>query len=182
MQGLILNRRPGTLILAVMILANIAQAGEISSTHLVPPFTETDQGAWLNSAPLDWKQLRGKVVLLNVWTFGCSNCRRSIPWLQSVYAAYSQQDFEIIGIHSPEFAWEKSRLAVKKAVSRHGIRWPVMLDNGLEYWRALGNRYWPAYYLVDRQGNAAGYFIGETHLDDPRANAIEARIEKLLAQ
>ena len=169
------------LILTIAALTSSALAEGIPTDNPAPPFKQTDKDAWINSEPLDWKQLRGKVVLLNVWTYGCSNCRRSIPWLQSMHSKYKDQGMEIIGIHSPEFAWEKPRLAVTTAVKHHEIKWPVMLDNELKYWRSLGNRYWPAFYIIDKQGNAAGYFIGETHQDDRQAKAMNRLIEKLLA-
>lgn len=135
---------------------------------------------WISSTPLDWQQLRGKVVLLNVWTYGCGNCTRSLPWLKTVDARYQGRGFELIGIHSPEFAWEKPRTAVAAAVTLRGVDWPVMQDNELAYWRALGNRYWPAFYVVDRNGKIAGRFIGETHAGDDQARAIERLIETLL--
>ncbi|MBI5461415.1 MAG: redoxin family protein [Gammaproteobacteria bacterium] len=144
------------------------------------PALDPHPDVWINSAPLDWPALEGKVVLLNVWTYGCGNCQRSLPWLSSVRAKYRLRGFEIVAVHSPEFPWERSRSAVAVAVEEHGIGWPVMLDNGLRYWTALGNRYWPAFYIVDRHGRIAGRFVGETHAYDGRAGSMERLIEKLL--
>ncbi len=168
------------ILLAIFFLTLPAQAREISEKNPAPPFKQADNNAWINSAPLDWEKLKGKVVLLNIWTYGCSNCKRTLPWLKSVYSKYQQQGLEIVGVHSPEFAWEKPRLAVTTAVKHHDIEWPVMMDNDMKYWRSLGNRYWPSFYLIDTQGNMTGYFIGETHPGDKQANAMEALIEKLV--
>lgn len=161
---------------SLWLAAPLAPAQEPTAA---PPF-DPDPDAWISGTPLDWRQLRGKVVLLNVWTLGCGNCTRSLPWLKSVDARYQGLGFELIGIHSPEFAWEKSRAAVTAAVALRGVDWPIMQDNDLAYWRALGNRYWPTFYVVDRQGRIAGRFIGETHAYDPQARAIERLIETLL--
>jgi glutathione peroxidase-family protein len=167
-------------LLAILLLSLPLQARELSTKNPAPPFKQTDSDAWINSEPLDWEQLKGKVVLLNIWTYGCSNCKRSLPWLKSIYSKYQQQGLEIIGVHSPEFAWEKPRLAVNTAVKHHDIEWPVMMDNDMEYWRSLGNRYWPSFYLIDTQGNVTGHFIGETHPGDKQANAMETMIETLV--
>lgn len=169
------------LLAAIFLPVTLSQADDLNTRNPAPAFKQADQNAWINSEPLDWEALQGKVVLLNVWTYGCSNCRRSLPWLKSVYSKYRKQGLEIVGIHSPEFAWEKPRLAVNTAVKHHEITWPVMQDNDMKYWRALGNRYWPAFYLIDKQGNAHGYFIGETHENDKQAKAMETLLEKLLA-
>lgn len=171
-----------TLLTVILSPGITAQTGERYASIPAPPFKPADTTAWINSEPLDWKQLQGKVVLLNVWTYGCSNCRRSLPWLKSVYSNYRDQGLEIVGIHSPEFAWEKPRLAVSTAVKHHDIEWPVMLDNDMQYWRALGNRYWPAFYIIDKQGNTVGHFIGETHPGDKQAKAMEKLISMIISQ
>lgn len=146
-----------------------------------PAFTQSEAEDWIESAPLTWKDLRGKVVLMDVWTFGCWNCYRSFPWLNDLHARYADQGLEVIGIHSPEFAHEKDRDAVVKKMQEFGLEHPVMLDNDFAYWRALNNRFWPAFYLVDKQGQMRFLFTGETHKDDEQARVIEQRIQALLA-
>jgi thiol-disulfide isomerase/thioredoxin len=171
--------RPLIFCLAVLALAPAAVVAA-SNGRPAPAFDHAAPHDWINTEPLDWNGLRGKVVLLNVWTYGCSNCRGSLDWLKSLYAKYGGRGLEIIGVHSPEFDWEKPRSAVAQAVQRHGIEWPVVLDNEMHYWRALDNRYWPAFYVVDRQGRQVDYFFGETHKGDRRARALENLIESLL--
>lgn len=173
-----LCRRAVLPVLFMLLLTAPADA----ANEAAPAFGRQDRADWINTEPLDWSRLHGKVVLLNVWTFGCSNCRGSLAWLKALYATYHEQGFEIVGIHSPEFAWEKPRPAVASAVREHGIEWPVMLDNDLKYWDALDNRYWPAFYLVDAKGRIAGRFVGETHAGDLQAGVVESLLAKLLSQ
>lgn len=171
------------MLLAIMLMtiAPWLPAAQADAARYAPAFA-VQRDVWINSEPLDWAMLSGRVVLLNVWTYGCGNCKRSLPWLQSVRERFAARGFEIVGVHSPEFAWERPRPAVAAAVAHHGIGWPVMLDSGFHYWNALGNRYWPAFYIVDKHGRIAGYFYGETHAFDGRALAMERLIEKLLRE
>ena len=127
-------------------------------------------------------EYRGQVVLIDVWTFGCWNCYRSFPWLNALEARLADAPFQIVGIHSPEFAHERDPAQVRAKIAEFGLRHPVMLDNDFAYWRALGNRYWPAYYLVDKHGDIRELHVGETHEGDARARAIEERIGALLAE
>jgi thiol-disulfide isomerase/thioredoxin len=162
-----------------LITIGHADAGE---RRPLPAFTATTTDDWLNSAPLRVEDLRGKVVLLDVWTFGCWNCYRSFPWLNALEARLADSPFQVIGIHSPEFAHERDPAQVRAKIAEFGLRHPVMLDNDFAYWRALGNRYWPAYYLVDKHGDIRELHVGETHEGDARASAIEERIGALLAE
>lgn len=148
----------------------------------LPEFTQTNADAWLNSEPLSVKQLRGKVVLLDVWTLACWNCYRSFPWLRSVEDKYQPHGLRVIGIHSPEFDAEHKRKNVEKAVEKYQLHHPVMMDNDFAYWQALENRYWPAYYLIDKEGNIRYRFVGETHEGDRRAKKIAQAIEELLQE
>lgn len=119
---------------------------------------------WLNTprnAPLTLKGLRGKVVLVDFWTYSCINCLRTIPHLQAWYAAYHKDGFDIVGVHTPEFAFEHDLSNVEGAVHRLGVTWPVGLDNGYKTWNAWSNQYWPADYLVDKSGNVRKYTFGE---------------------
>ena len=146
-----------------------------------PEFTQTDADEWINSPPLMLKDLRGKVVLIDVWTYGCVNCTRSIPWLKHLQKKYADKDFEIIGIHSPEFPWEKIKFTVESKVESLGVTFPVMLDNDMSYWNALENRYWPSFYLMNKTGGIIGGSPGEMHIGESLPNRIEAAIDKLLA-
>lgn len=147
-----------------------------------PALTHSNAAAWLNSKPLSWADFRGKVVLVDVWTYGCWNCYRSIPWLQEAEQRFGAQGLRVLGVHTPEFEHERERKNVERKLTEFKITHPVMLDNDHSYWNALGNRYWPAFYLVDRQGRIRARFIGETHAGDRNARAMEQAITELLAE
>ena len=118
---------------------------------------------WFNTRdgePLRLTALRDRVVLLEFWTFACVNCQRTLPFLRRVHDQY-QPDFTVVGVHSPEFAFERSSQNVERAVREHGLEYPVGLDNGLVAWHAYGNRYWPTMYLIDRAGQIRSMQIGE---------------------
>src|SRR5688572_8059413 len=132
---------------------------------------------WLNSPPLTREQLKGKVVLVDFWTYSCINCIRSIPHVRAWAERYGKDGLVVIGVHSPEFAFEKDPANVRKAVADFGIRYPVALDNNLAIWRAFDNRYWPAHYLADAQGRIRYHHFGEG-----RTDATEAAIRALLAE
>lgn len=168
------------LIVLALLMVSPVRAEGVSKSFTLPAFTQQDADAWINSEPLTREDIRGRVTLIEVWTYGCGNCRRSLPWVASLYERYAGKGLEIIGIHTPEFAWEKPRTAVVAAVKLHGIEYPVMMDNDMRYWGALGNRYWPAFYLVDKQGRVVGYYVGETHIDSRQARAIENQLNTLI--
>jgi len=175
------------LVLAALMLARLffqveARAYEAVDAPAAPPFTQKSASEWINAEPLTWADLRGQVVLLDVWTFDCWNCYRSIPWLSSLEDRFGQQGFRIVGIHTPEFEHEKRRANVEAKMKKFGVRGAVMLDNDYRYWNALDNHYWPAFYLVDRQGHIRGRYVGETHFNDPKAQKVEAHIAKLLRE
>ena len=165
---------------AILIMQRLPAAEAAHSDQPAPAFTHVDPADWLNSAPLRWEDLRGQVVLLEFWTFDCWNCYRSIPWLHSVEARYPQ--LRVIGVHTPELPQEYLRDNVVRKLAEFKIRHPVMLDNDYSYWRAMDNRYWPAFYLIDRQGRVRAHYAGETHEGDRNARRIEAGIEALLAE
>jgi cytochrome c biogenesis protein CcdA/thiol-disulfide isomerase/thioredoxin len=118
-------------------------------------------GAWINSPPLTMQGLRGKVVLVDFWTYSCINCLRTLPHLESWYRTYHRDGFVILGVHTPEFAFEHVTSNVRSAVTRLGIRYPVVQDNAYGTWDAYANQYWPAEYLVDRQGRIRHVNFGE---------------------
>lgn len=146
-----------------------------------PAFTHTSPEDWLNSKPLTWADLRGKVVLIDVWTFDCWNCYRSIPWLHTLDEKFPK-DFQIIGVHTPELPQEYVLANVKAKLKEFKVTNPVMVDNDYSYWKALNNRYWPAFYLVDKQGRVRGSYFGETHEGDANAKRIEADLRAVLQE
>ena len=117
--------------------------------------------AWLNSAPLTAAALRGKVVLIDFWTYSCINCLRALPYVKSWYDRYRDQGLVVIGVHAPEFAFEKDPANVRRAVRELGITYPVALDNNYAIWQAFHNQYWPAHYFIDAQGRIRGHHFGE---------------------
>jgi cytochrome c biogenesis protein CcdA/thiol-disulfide isomerase/thioredoxin len=132
--------------------------------------------AWINSAPLTMERLRGKVVLVDFWTYSCINCLRTLPYLKSWDARYRKDGLVILGVHAPEFAFEHSLGNVRTAVTRLGIHYPVALDNDFATWTAYQNQYWPADYLVDRTGH-----IRDVHFGEGQYAKTEAEIRQLLA-
>ena len=123
-----------------------------------------DISHWLNTPdakPLTIEGLRGKVVLIDFWTYSCINCLRTLPHLRAWYAAYHKDGFEIVGVHTPEFAFEHVLSNVESAVKRLDVTWPVALDNDYGTWNAWSNEYWPADYLVDQHGDVRAYSFGE---------------------
>lgn len=169
-------------ILAVAWLAASLHSEAQATPAPAPEFTHASASEWINSEPLRLADLRGRVVLVDVWTFDCWNCYRSFPWLHDLEARFASQPFTVLGVHSPEFEHEHDRKRVEAKVREFKLRHPVMLDNDFSYWRALGNRYWPAFYVIDKQGGLRGSFVGETHAGDARARSVEALIRKLLAE
>lgn len=116
---------------------------------------------WINTQPLTLAQLRGHVVLIDFWTFSCVNCVRTIPHLQQLATAYQRDGFVIIGVHSPEFDFERPLDNVRAAVQRLDVTWPVAVDSTMATWSAYNNQYWPAEYLLDQQGRIAYTSFGE---------------------
>jgi cytochrome c biogenesis protein CcdA/thiol-disulfide isomerase/thioredoxin len=133
--------------------------------------------------PITLTELEGdKVVLLDIWTYSCINCQRTLPYLNDWYEKYSDQGLEIIGLHTPEFAFEQVEANVAKAVEEFGIKYPVVLDNDYSTWKALGNRYWPRKYLIDLDGNIIYDHIGEGAYEETEKEiqkALKARMERL---
>ncbi len=132
---------------------------------------------WLNSQPLSMEQLKGKVVLVDFWTYSCINCLRSIPYVRAWAEKYRDQGLVVIGVHAPEFAFEKRIDNVKKAIADLGIVYPVAVDNDYAIWRAFNNQYWPAHYFIDAKGQVRYHHFGEGEYDRS-----ERVIQQLLAE
>ena len=116
---------------------------------------------WLNTAPLSAEQLKGKVVLVDFWTYSCINCLRSLPYTKAWAEKYRDQGLVVIGVHAPEFAFERNVGNVRKAVKEQGINFPVAIDNDYAIWRAFNNQYWPAHYFIDAKGQIRHHHFGE---------------------
>jgi cytochrome c biogenesis protein CcdA/thiol-disulfide isomerase/thioredoxin len=131
---------------------------------------------WMNSPPRTLASLRGRVVLVDFFTYGCSNCVRTLPHLVRWHERYAKRGLTLIGVHTPEFAYEREPDNVRAALARHGISYPVALDNGYQTWSAFGNRYWPTLYLIDREGRLLWSHAGEGDYEE-----IERALEAALA-
>ena len=132
---------------------------------------------WLNSPPLTAAGLRGKVVVVDFWTYSCVNCLRTLPYVRAWYEKYKDQGLVVIGVHAPEFAFEKDIDNVKRAVKDLKVDYPVAIDNNYAIWRAFDNRYWPAHYFVDAEGRVRHHHFGEGEYAES-----EAIIQQLLAE
>jgi thiol-disulfide isomerase/thioredoxin len=152
-----------------------AVAADLPDLGPAPELTNT---VWLNTdQPLRLADLRGKVVGVEMWTFGCINCQHVIPSLQSWYSKYKDQGFVLIANHYPEFDYEHDLAGLKQAVAQAGIQYPVAQDNNGATWRAYHNGYWPTLYLIDKRGHIRYVHIGEGEYAQTEAN-----IQTLLAE
>jgi len=138
----------------------LLREGSNSSEHTpAPEFTGIS--TWLNSSPLTMAGLKGKVVLVQFWTYSCINCLRTLPYVTKWYGKYKDKGFIVIGVHTPEFSFEKETSNVATAIKRFGINYPVALDNRYSTWKAYENQYWPAEYLIDSSGKIVATQFGE---------------------
>ena len=136
-----------------------AEAGKLPPEGLMPPLSGAVE--WLNSPPLTREALKGKVVLVDFWTYSCINCLRTIPYIKAWAEKYKDQGLVVIGVHTPEFAFEKDAANVKNAVADLKITYPVAIDSNYAIWRAFGNEYWPAHYFIDAEGRIRHHHFGE---------------------
>ncbi|WP_315838729.1 cytochrome c biogenesis protein DipZ [Bradyrhizobium prioriisuperbiae] len=151
------------------------QAEPLPIEGQLPPLDGAVQ--WLNSPPLSAQGLRGKVVLVDFWTYSCINCIRAIPYVRAWAEKYRDQGLVVIGVHAPEFAFEKNIDNVKKAVTDLKLTYPVAVDNDYAIWRAFDNMYWPAHYFIDAKGNIRHHHFGEGEYEES-----ERVIQQLLAE
>ena len=146
----------------------VTPKGGLMTNALASPYAAPEivsGAAWLNAPPLKISDLRGKVVLIDFWTYSCINCVRTLSALKQWDAQYRDKGLVIIGVHTPEFAFEQKLENVKTAIEKYGIRYPVVLDNDLATWRAFDNHYWPAHYLIDKEGRVVYTHFGEGDYD-----------------
>lgn len=133
-------------------------------------------GPWINSQPIgSLEDLKGRVVLVKFWTFACVNCIHTLPHVQSWHEQYEDQGLTILGIHSPEFAYERKLENVQASAEEYGLTFPIALDNDFKTWRSFNNRYWPAFYLLDTHGNVVYKHFGQGDYE-----ATEQKIQALL--
>jgi len=134
-------------------------------------------GAWFNSEPLSLEQLKGKVVIIDFWTYSCINCQRTFPYLRDWHEKYKDKGLVIIGVHAPEFEFEKSQENVAQAIADFKLTYPVVQDNDFATWRAYNNRYWPAKYIIDKEG-----YVRYTHFGEGAYDESEKVIQELLKE
>lgn len=158
--------------LFVLLVAWVAADGAVGIK--APDITNS---TWLNSEPLRFADLKGKVVLVEFWTLGCYNCRNVEPYVKQWHQQYAEQGFVVIGVHSPEFLHEREVENVKRYMKEHGIRFAVPIDNDFSTWNRYGNRYWPAMYLIDKRGIIRYIKVGEGGYSET-----ERQIQTLLAE
>jgi thiol-disulfide isomerase/thioredoxin len=145
--------------MAMMKAAPAVAAETLPVEGTLPPLSGAVE--WLNSPPLTAESLKGKVVLVDFWTYSCINCLRSIPYVRAWAEKYKDQGLVVIGVHAPEFPFEKNIDNVKQAVAKLKIDYPVAIDNDYAIWRAFNNEYWPADYFIDAEGRIRHHFFGE---------------------
>jgi thiol-disulfide isomerase/thioredoxin len=189
------------LVLGIVIVVGLVILGTIFSTldeQIQPTSTPTEENGitkidkskfkqvpdlvgiahHLNTTPEELeKEIEGKVVLYDIWTYSCINCIRTLPYITAWDDKYADQGLLIIGIHSPEFEFEKNPENVKMAIDKHGISYPVVLDNDMKTWKAFGNQYWPRKYIADHEG-----YIRYDHIGEGRYQETEKVIQKLLKE
>jgi thiol-disulfide isomerase/thioredoxin len=159
---------------AAVFAATLANAAPTpGDTGKAPEFAGIEQ--WLNSPPLTLSALRGKVVLVDFWTYSCINCVRTLPYVTQWYEKYKDKGLVVVGVHTPEYPFEKSTANVQASLKRFGIRYPVAQDNAYATWDAYKNQYWPALYLIDANGKIVYQHFGEGQYAET-----EAQIQKLL--
>ncbi len=169
--------------LALFALVCLASSAALAVESGSPAPDSVAGGKWFNSPPLSIRQLRGKVVLVNVWVFSCVNCHNSLPTLRSWNAKYKDQGLQIVGVHTPEFDSDKPADSVEASLRRDGLTWPVFQDNARATWNAYEADAWPSFYLVDRRGVVRRVYAGEISSRYPQAiPGLEQTIRALLAE
>lgn len=170
-----------TLATALSSIAPIAPFAEAQDTQSIvgssPLYSLSEANGWLNSKPLAAKELKGKVVLVDFWDYSCINCIRTVPYVRAWAEKYRDSGLVVIGVHTPEFDFEKQLPNVQKAVQKFDISYPVALDSNYKIWNAFKNQYWPAEYYIDTKGKVRYEHFGEGDYDQS-----ERWIQKLLKE
>jgi cytochrome c biogenesis protein CcdA/thiol-disulfide isomerase/thioredoxin len=179
-QGLLdkLRPQPSTMAMSGPSMMRAKPAGESEALPVEGVAPSLDGAVeWLNSKPLTTEQLKGKVVVVDFWTYSCINCLRAIPYVRAWAEKYRDHGLVVIGVHAPEFAFERNVDNVKKAIATLGIGYPVAIDNEYKIWRAFDNEYWPAHYFIDAKGQIRHHHFGEGDYDES-----EQVIQQLLTE
>lgn len=161
----------------LVICAGIVLTWVVVNAGVGMPAPDITNQTWLNSEPLHLSDLKGKVVMVEFWTFGCYNCRNVEPYVKQWHEKYADKGFVVIGVHSPEFSHERELDNVRRYLKEHDIRFAVPIDNDFSTWNKYGNRYWPALYLIDKRGVIRHVRVGEGGYQDT-----EQLIRTLLAE
>ena len=165
----------------VLVACNPGRSQTMPTDELLTdlgPAPELHDGPWLNTdSPLKLAELRGQVVLLEMWTYGCGNCQNVLPHVRGWHHTYQDLGLVVIGNHYPEFPWEADIENVKEAIGYLDVPFPILQDNERQTWSAYNNRYWPTIYLIDKQGHIRYVHIGEGAYEET-----EAAIQALLAE
>ncbi len=162
--------------------SSLAMEQKQSKYKKVPELSSIDGYVNTDGEPITLASLKGKVVLLDIWTYSCINCQRTLPYINLWYSKYKDQGLEIVGLHTPEFAFERVQSNVEKAVQDFKIKYPVVLDNDYSTWNALGNQFWPRKYLVDIDGYIVYDHIGEGNYEETEKaiqNALKERATRM---
>jgi thiol-disulfide isomerase/thioredoxin len=138
---------------------------------VAPEFEEI--AGWINSGPLTLKGLKGRVVFLDFWTYGCYNCQNTLPEMKKLHARYGKGGLVIIGVHAPEFPYERKRENVERAVASAGLTYPIALDSNGTTWKLYGNHYWPRQTIIDGTGEVAYEHVGEGGYAEIEAKVVE---------
>jgi len=169
-----LKKSPALLLAGTASSGTPPSAKSAAAGKMLPEFQGISE--WINSNPLTIAELKGNVILIQFWTFSCINCQRTLPHMTQWHGQYAAQGLKVIGVHTPEFTFERDRVNVEEALQRHQITYPVPVDNDFKTWNAYENGYWPHLFLADRQGVMRYDHIGEGAYEET-----EQMIEQLLA-
>jgi len=153
--------RPAALAMLFISLAAFDARTAGASSIIGNPMPDLHGGPWINHSPLTAEDLRGRVVLVVFWTYGCYNCRHVEPYIKAWARRYRAEGLVVVGVHSPEFDYERVPAKVRDYVRNHDIAYPVVLDNDFSIWKRFDNHYWPTRYLIDRRGTVRYRHIGE---------------------
>ena len=162
--------------LSGLLLSPFGRSAEYESSESATA-PELFAGDWINSEPLSLKDLRGRVVLIEFWTFGCYNCRNTLPYVKGWHDRFGEKGLVVIGVHSPEFDEERVAENLRREVASLGIKYPVLTDNDYRTWKAYSVEAWPTIFLLDKRGRIRWKHVGEGAYDET-----ERQIQKLLAE
>jgi peroxiredoxin len=170
--------------LVLLALVATAVAQQLAEFKARPPeLNDHPAEEWINSRPLKLSELRGQVVMLHFWTFGCINCQHNFPALKTWQNKFSKKGVTIIGVHTPELPRERKIENVRRSAEENGLKYPIVIDTDAKIWKAWENRWWPSTYLIDKQGFIRYRWDGEFNWNNARGEAVVRKmIQQLLAE